>query len=501
MELFLLGVIVALLGLLYKVLQVFIKGRNALPHIPGPWYTRYTSLGFYINGIIPRVHIWVDNLHHQYGPVVRIAPNMVAVADPDGVADIFRSSRGYLKGPIYDSFLRSFFAERNPALHGQRRRLFARPLANSSLQASWAPEIRQRVALAVKRIKDDALATGEGDAYKWYNIMTNDVITRISFGESLNLLESDEHLPYIEAVKKTIRCVSLHRNFPRIMPLAKYLPIPRLQEILNARPKVEQYTAKAVQNFRARIDKDQDKTAGTSRNIFTQIVAQADDQDAEAVSAITDDDVHEEALTLMLGGTDSTSSTLTYATWAVLRHPEIREELEKEVAALSDDLSSKELEQARFLNAVIHETMRLYGAVSIGLQRVVPPSGAHIAGFDLAPGTLVWPQMYTTRYDPSIWPDPLKFDPNRFLDVKLPSMAEGNLTPTQKKVYVPFGGGTRMCLGINLAYLELRLGLALFFRECKGARLSESMSAEEMVHDNFFVSSPKGRRCMITLGG
>lgn len=334
---------------------------------------------------------------------------MVAISDPDGVADIFRSSRGYLKGPLYDSLLRSFFATRDPILHGQRRRLFARPLANSSIQTFWAQDVRQRATRAVQRIKNDAETKGEGDVYKWWNIMANDVITTVSFGPegSLNLLESDEvsycdaavdlwltysqHLPYIEAVKKTLRCSSLNRNFPRLMPLLKLLPFPRLQEILTARPKVEKYTAKAVQNFRANGMKRGGD--GANRNIFTQIVAQADDLDDETVRAITDEDVHDEALTLMLGGTDSTSSTLTYATWAVLSHPEIRDELENEVAALSDDLSSKELEQARFLNAVIHETLRLHGPVAVGLQRVVPPSGACIAGFDLAPGTVVWPQM------------------------------------------------------------------------------------------------------------
>lgn len=141
---------------------------------------------------MPRAHVYVDDLHRRYGPVVRVTPQMVAVSDPDGVADIFRSSRGYLKGPIYDSLLRSFFATRDPVLHGQRRRLFARPLANSSLQTSWADEIRQRVTLTVQRIKSDAESSGEGDAYKWWNIMANDVITRLSFGESLDLLESDE---------------------------------------------------------------------------------------------------------------------------------------------------------------------------------------------------------------------------------------------------------------------------------------------------------------------
>ena len=77
-------------------------------------------------------------------------------------------------------------------LHGQRRRLFARPLANSSIQSFWADEVRERVRLTVKRIKNDAETSGEGDAYKWWNIMANDVVTRLSFGESLGLLESDE---------------------------------------------------------------------------------------------------------------------------------------------------------------------------------------------------------------------------------------------------------------------------------------------------------------------
>lgn len=174
------------------------------------------------------------------------------------------------------------------------------------------------------------------------------------------------------------------------MPLLKYLPLPRLQEILAAKPKVEKYTAKAVENFR--VNSMRRDGTESSRNLFTQIVAQADELDDAAIRAM-DLDVHDEALTLMLGGTDSTSSTLTYATWAVLCQPEIRDELEMEVSALSDELAPKELEQARFLNAVIHETLRLHGPVSVGLQRVVPPTGARIAGFDLAPGTVVWPQM------------------------------------------------------------------------------------------------------------
>lgn len=158
------------------------------------------------NALVPRAHVYVDNLHRKYGPVVRVTPNMVAVSDPDGVADIFRSSRGYLKGPIYESLLRSFFATTDPVLHGQRRRLFARPLANSSIQNFWADDVRQRATRTVQRIKDDAERNGEGDAYKWWNIMANDVITTLSFGESLNLLESDEVRNNLVLLRPLLTC-------------------------------------------------------------------------------------------------------------------------------------------------------------------------------------------------------------------------------------------------------------------------------------------------------
>lgn len=178
--------------LIISIRQFSTRPKDPLSHIPGPWYTKHTSLIFTLNALIPQVHVYVHKLHIKYGPVVRITPEMVAIADPDGVADIYRSSRGYLKGPVYESLLRSFFATTDPVLHGQRRRLFARPLANSSIQTFWAEDVRKRVVRTVQRIKKDAESDGEGDAYKWFNIMANDVITTLSFGDSLNLLESDE---------------------------------------------------------------------------------------------------------------------------------------------------------------------------------------------------------------------------------------------------------------------------------------------------------------------
>lgn len=73
------------------------------------------------------------------------------------------------------------------------------------------------------------------------------------------------------------------------------------------------------------------------------------------------------------------------------------------------------------------------------------------------------------------------------------------LTPAAKTTFCAFGAGATSCLGINLAWMELRYATTLFFRECRGMRLAASATPENMELENYFVIVPKGHKMEVTL--
>jgi cytochrome P450 len=83
------------------------------------------------------------------------------------------------------------------------------------------------------------------------------------------------------------------------------------------------------------------------------------------------------------------------------------------------------------------------------------------------------------------------FDGFRFQDTPL--------TVQQKAAFMPFGAGSRICIGIHLAWIEVRVAAALFFRQCRGARLSDCMDDDMMEMDSRFLVAPKGGCCYVTL--
>ncbi|EFQ91040.1 hypothetical protein PTNB73_05776 [Pyrenophora teres f. teres] len=477
---------VLLIGLTYFFKFLWKVRTSSVATLPGPWYSHYTGVVLRYHTLRARRIFYVHELHHRYGGVVRIAPNQVAVADIAGVSQIHKIGSGFLKSAWYENFVsltgNGIFPMRDLVMHGTRRKLFSRAFSNSSLKNNWEPEVRRKVNLAVQKIKQDALDAQKGaDIFKWWTLMATDVVTHLSFGESFNMVEQGKQTPYIDALQKVALDGLLRNEIPLLRALLRYIPIKTLQDVFNAQDMVFTQSMVAVRNMR--------NGNGSSMNLFGQIIACAEDKEKES---LTEDDVKVEAGSFIIAGSDTTAVTMTYLTWAVLKQPALRARLEDEIAQLSDELTMAELEGAPVLNSVIDETLRLYCAAPGALPRVVPKGGMTVSGYHIAGGVEVSTQAYTNHRDPSVFPDPLNFDGLRFLN-------KAAMTPAQKTSFMPWGGGSRTCIGLHLALIEIRLATALFFRECRGAKISECMQDEMMELENTFLVAPKGHCCYVSL--
>ncbi|CVK86923.1 related to benzoate 4-monooxygenase cytochrome P450 [Fusarium proliferatum] len=466
---------------LYALVNAF---KSPLRGLPGPWYTHFTHLVLKYQILAGnRVH-YIHELHQRYGPVVRVSPGEVAVSDLEAFSKIHKIGSGFLKSAWYDAVTPDrepgIFVMRDPHQHAARRRLFARAFSVSSLLANWESEIRQKTELAVNNIKRDAQSTG-ADVFKWWTLMATDVIAHLSFGESFRMLELGKQTSYIDAIQSALLMSGIRAELSWIYPLLRRLPFQGLKKLLNADNVVLEHGSIAVRNMQSAGD-------GFSKaNLFSQMLAESDSQEKTSLSTSS---VQQEASNLIVAGSDTTAVTLTYLIWAVLKQPQLQAELEREISELSDELTFDELKSAPLLNSVIEETLRLYGAAPGALPRVVPGKGLDVCGHYIPPGTVVSTQAFTLHRNENIFEDAQRFNGYRFVDKSI-------LTAAQKAAFSPFGAGSRICIGLHLAWMELRLGAALFFRECRGATLSPEMTDEMMEMENRFLIAPKGHKCVV----
>ena len=184
---------------------------------------------------------------------------------------------------------------------------------------------------------------------------------------------------------------------------------------------------------------------------------------------MTDNEICDAMRTLLLGGHDTTASTLTWVLERISRSPEVLARLES--AALDGD--------DEYLDAVIMETMRLRPAFPLTARLAAEPF--ELPGLTIPSGTMVVPHITLVHRRPELYPDPLAFRPERFLDTRA-----GTYT------WIPFGGGPRRCIGAAFAMAEARIVLRTILRH---ARIELSRRRpERVVHRNVFIVPAHGGR-------
>lgn len=166
--------------------------------------------------------------------------------------------------------------------------------------------------------------------------------------------------------------------------------------------------------------------------------------------------VRDMAVTILLTGFDTTSAALFWTIHLLATHPEQQAELRRELSSLNlVGLNAEMLASATYLQAVIHESLRLYPPVWYVGREVT--RDATLRGCEIPQGSFILASPYVVHRNPSVWSDPTAFRPERFLD------AAGS--PFNLPGYMPFGMGARYCIGRPLAMHEIGIVIARLFDE------------------------------------
>jgi cytochrome P450 len=194
---------------------------------------------------------------------------------------------------------------------------------------------------------------------------------------------------------------------------------------------------------------------GDADHLLARLLRARDDQG----EAMTDAQLRDEAVTMLMAGHETTALALSYAVYLLSEHPAAAARLCDEIDATLEGRAATAADLARmpFLDAVVREVLRIYPpAYAVGREVI---REFEIGGYTLPVGSQVTVSPYTLHRDPRFYTEPDRFMPERWVDP--------GFSPPPRFAYLPFGGGPRVCIGNHFATMELALVLACMMQQVK----------------------------------
>jgi cytochrome P450 len=220
------------------------------------------------------------------------------------------------------------------------------------------------------------------------------------------------------------------------------LPLPATKRFEKARGRLDATIYRIINERRA---------SGEDRGDLLSMLIAARDEEGDG-SGMTDEQLRDEAMTIFLAGHETTANGLTWTWYLLSQHPEIEDRFHAEVdEVLKGALpTAEDFPRLRYTEMVFAEAMRLYPPAWIIGRRAL--GDYQINGYKIPARSILLMSQYMTHHDARFFPDPFRFDPERWT----PEARESR----PKFSYFPFGGGPRVCIGESFAWMEGALVLA-----------------------------------------
>jgi len=180
-------------------------------------------------------------------------------------------------------------------------------------------------------------------------------------------------------------------------------------------------------------------------------------RDRDSGESMTDDQIAREAMTIVVGGHETTASLLNWMWYLLARHPQVQEKLAAELESNSRDevLSVEALAKYPYARQVIDESLRIYPPLWLMTRKALKDD--ELGGYFVPAGTEIYISPYLIQRNPQLWEMPDHFDPDR--------MSKDKVQARHELAMCPFGAGPRNCIGEFLALVEAQMHLVMFARE------------------------------------
>ncbi|KAG7093197.1 hypothetical protein E1B28_006887 [Marasmius oreades] len=418
---------------------------HPLADVPGPALAKVSKLyGVWI-WLKGQRHIRYKEMHEEYGPIIRIAPNEISVIDLDAMKAVLGPG-GCIKGQAYSTRRDDRTEGSLLALTGEarvkRRRVWARGMSADAIR-DYEPVVRQQANRLFERLYERTYKVVE--LGEWLNYFSFDFIVEVAFGSGSYMLNEGDKTDLCGAMDKFAYGIEFLSHVPWLLNLFRDLPIPK--------------PALRIRNLGLELATKRIQDGPRRKDLWYHLT---DEEGLEKVKP-SGGAVASDGVLAVMAGADTTSAALRNFFYLIVANPKCYKRLQREIDSLyppeADAMDSSKYNDLTYLDACINECLRMFPPLPTGGLREVPKgSGGKLIGSYFIPeGTQVHVPHHAVHRNPENYRHPDDFLPSRWLET------ESSQTPNIN-AFLPFSFGPENCIGKHLARRVMTMVICLLMQ-------------------------------------
>ncbi|KAL7952709.1 cytochrome P450 [Trichoderma compactum] len=398
-------------------------------------------------------HLYYMSLHEKYGLVVRVSPNELSFITTEAREEIYGFRKGGLlmeKSPIFLGAVGNVSGETSVSLalnktHTRQRTALGYLFTNSAL-AKLENILKTHVQKLVSVLEKEVSENEAVNVSDWYTYLAFDIMGDLCFAEPFGCLDQASATEWSTSVINVFVAATWTQGIRRISGVGTWLE--HLMTWLLVPAKAASWRSIHLNNSCEKTVRRLQDPNREHTDFMYHIL------NSESKSLLSKTEIQLNMALFISAGTDTTATALVGWTYYICTHPDVYKRLTAEIRnafTANNDIKWANVRKLAYLEATLNEALRLFPPSPASQQRIVPPGGATIAGYYVPAGTTVAVPPWVSTHSPVNFGDPDAFKPERWLGEDVEFLGD------HLNASLPFGTGPRVCIGKNLAYLEMRL--------------------------------------------